>query len=232
MGCTCASSGYIYEPELSNFWKTLPIRKMTANVYLNNLGNFHIDQIKEKKRDEFISVFFIKSKDKQPIVKNMFFSIISSMKRDDINYFLICLFFLTCDDANSKDSFIQLDKIYLNKCIEITGEMNYYTISKVEMEKIIEMYINLISYNCFFLDNLFDNRQDFIEDVRISFKYENQIYYIKQLLKNYDNHINLDDFFNKEYKELINDSIVREKIIRFEFERLDNERRNTISYSK
>ena len=225
MGCTCAGGGYIYEPELSNFWKTLPIKKMCPSVFKENIMKFHIDQIKEKKRDEFISQFFIKNKDKQPIVKYMFFTIISNLKREELNYFIMCLFFLTSEDNNSKEIFLELDKIYLNKSQEITNDNIFYCISKEELKRILQIYVNLISYNCIYLDNLFDNRQDFIEDVKNSFKIENQDYYIQELLKNYGNQINIDDFFKKEYKEVINHSIVREKIIRFEYDRIENDRK-------
>jgi hypothetical protein len=224
MGCTCASIGNVYESEINGYWNSLPIRKMTPNVYLENFQTFNILQIKDKKRDEFITLFFNQGKN-NTISKNLFFTkftqVNNSKKKDEFNFFLVSLFFLIKKEKNPKENFIKYDKLIIKKCYtkKLSNDVEHYYIDKDILIEIVANYINLISANSSYLNALVDDKQDFVSEVDRIYKKENQEQYIKNLLQSYNNEVDLDDFFLNEYAIITDDSRVREELYRIEIER-------------
>ena len=223
MGCTCVSVGNIYEAEINGYWKSLPIRKMSPSIYLENFETFHISQIKDKKRDEFITLFFNQGKN-NTITKNLFFTkftqLNNSKNKEEFNYFLLSLFFLTKKEKNPKEIFIRYDKLLTNKINSKTlGDVEHQYVNKEVFVEILGNYVNLISANSAYLNGLVDDKQDFVNEVERIYKKENQEQFVKHLLQNYDKEVELDEFFLNEYTIISDDSKVREELYRIEFDR-------------
>jgi hypothetical protein len=227
MGCTCVSLGYMYEAEINGYWKSLPIRKMSPSVYLDNFETFHISQIKDKKREEFITLFFNQGKN-NTITKNLFFTkftqLNNSKNKDEFNYFLLSLFFLTKREKNSKEFFIKYDKLLTNKIYSKTlNEVEHQYIEKGLFLEIIGYYVNLISAYSAYLNALVDDKQDFVSEVERIYTKDNQDQYVKNLLQHYDIEVELDEFFLNEHTIISDDSKVREELYRIE---CDKENKN------
>jgi hypothetical protein len=225
MGCTCASVGNIYELEINGYWKSLPIRKMGPGVFLDNFQTFNITQIKDKRRDEFITMFFNQGKN-NTITKNLFFTkftqLNNSKKKEDFIYFLMSFFFLIKREKSPLEYFIKYDKLLIEKCYSKKlndDNVEHYFIDKEILNEIILNYVSLISITSTYLNALVDDKQDFVSEVERIYRKENQELYIKNLLQNHNKEVSLDDFFLNEYPIIIDDSKVREELYRIEIER-------------
>jgi hypothetical protein len=224
MGCTCVSVGNIYESEINGYWKSLPIRRMSPSEYIDKFETFNINQIKDKRRDEFITIFFNQNKN-NTITKNLFFTkftqLNNSPNKDDFYFFIMSIFFLTKKEKSPKELFVKYDKLLLNKCYvqQVDEERIKEFIDKEVLMEILSFYINLISANCTYLNALVDDKQEFVSEMERIYKKENQDFYIRTLLQNYQKDVGLEDFFLNEYSNLIDDSRVRDELYRIEIER-------------
>lgn len=224
MGCTCVSVGNVYENEINNYWKSLPIRKMSPREYIENFESFNINQIKDKRRDEFITMFFNQGKN-NTMTKNLFFTkftqLNNSKNKDDFSLFIYSLFFITKREKLAEDYFIKYDKLLLSKCYskKLDDETEKVYIEKEVLIEIVRYYVNLISANSTYLNALVDDKQDFVSEIERIYRKENQDQYIGILFQNYNQEVGLEDFFLNEYINIIDDSRVRDELYRIEIER-------------
>jgi hypothetical protein len=210
-----------------------------VNIYNKQLvNNSTIMEKLNVLKDNLINEFFY-SKQHPEIAKNLFSQLIDHHKTELEDLLLALVFLTICDKNSVKISFKKMLKYYkpdyltsqsTNETLKTADTLSQENDSKKSSSKslidknlyikkpclseILKIYVNLISlFTVDYLAEITPEKEDFIISMKEEFSFENQEKYVNKKLEFYDSEaISIDEFFDREFSSLSDDSLVRNGI--------------------
>jgi hypothetical protein len=208
MGCVCGTRN-TYDRVFNDYWKGVSIRTIKPDIFLEKIKNYRMKPLLTdiNMKNKFLNDFF--DTNYKAITKEMIYDYINTFKSEK-NNFLISLLFLTIRDKDkAKRAFCDLDKFYeINSLVMKDNEM---FIKKIKLGEILICYLHLISlFSVVYISTLSDDKQDCIAEMSDNFKKDYQYTLMNNWLEKYSELVSLDEFFENEYFQFIDDIAIRE----------------------
>ena len=219
MGAMCTPCGgrANLDKNFKDFFSNLKIRHKSHKEFAGKLKP-KIASINKEIRawEEIIDNYLgFNSEDNQPFEYYKIFFSDAYKERESTHLLIISILFLFEENKlGCKQQFVDLLKgcLLQKNSFEEKLKVQYY--DKFELEKIIYSYIYLISkFSIKYVALCYSYKQDTIDEIEASYHPDVIKSLVNQMLLNEtSNQVNLDVFFDSHYRDLINDSLMREKL--------------------
>jgi hypothetical protein len=209
--CSC----YHAPPEvvMREYWERLPIRGITPSIYKEFIKK---EITRASNSDSCLSSLmstklFMGNDDKVNRVTNSILLNFIERHRSDYKLAILSLIFLT-KPTSSYELFISLRHLVKHLDLDIIkSEHNEDFIEKRDLEKLLTMYVNLISLFCIdYVKNLQEDA-DFVLHLSDEYQYHYIETYVKKLIDSYINdNVLISKFLDNYMEKIIDDVAVRD----------------------